>query len=1003
MMTRTLSLLVGIVLLASVCEAVFPGDAVVLPSYGGQQFYLANETYRFVLLEQPFMVPHQLRRHILYTASTQAVTNNINGLLGKKRSIELSTEEYQLLSQILTDVPSSVRVNHKKRSVTSLESGVKVIKLTEDASVTLTPGFDAPTLKRGLSGANSPVLCLHIPFLTTCDNKVDLDQVKSVLKTAVDSVHVEIDSYKKTNDARANALAKALNEQKSVINSMIAYQTTVNKLVAECARSVQLNAAQIADGDFQAHSQINYLKRVTHSLLKYANALGSTDPRAVVAQPSLSTLFTTFLSSIQYLQNNSYIPILDFSNTFTWTETLLPAQSVQNTVPNPCLSYSSNPCTLQPQKKPFVNFHVSLQYSCSQASSNTDPVCPVTPSAVDTTHWIYGPFHKSHYGIYTVPVTLSTAAISTAHIMKPVINPISGSIAQTNAITDGTSYCVQFLGYKMLTSFSSTPSMVNGIPATVSVDDADCNVLRLVNAPGVNVYSLYAEWEGVVIPFYTNCDISTFKSDIAAISNSTYPILSSINYACSNAWTNGTSHVTPSACGTVPKMVTNFDVYLRHYVGPTCYTNIEPAWLELDYYVPPLDRQIPNIPRGFKLQQFTVNPDGELSSSIEFLYTDTWLKTYTIERISDNFLIADEISLMEGSPVLFHLGAITGSTVTIIDESDKFFGTGNNGRDCVRKDLYNYSLFNCFYQNTNNYYKPDNYLKGLVKTSGIARYNDKFTFSLDYVITDTHPDGLYEFTLTPVDTADFTFSVQMNGTVCPKVIDQQALSSNCYISLFYSDKDAISLVGTNTHQTINIHFADYQGNASLAFDEWMVYAGSNLCFGFSCSKSSSFSTVKLITPKFEVVSKSDLALQATIDFSISKTIESTMTSMNAVLSQSAALTNNLTDLKDRLANISFNVTGALPYEDFTAYRQMVDQLINAISPPANESSSSMASNALCTPFSSAACFFQNFGSALIGLAIIGVLGGLALLAYQQGLFNKLCSNEPEDEFVSNGN
>ena len=91
----------------------------------------------------------------------------------------------------------------------------------------------------------------------------------------------------------------------------------------------------------------------------------------------------------------------------------------------------------------------------------------------------------------------------------------------------------------------------------------------------------------------------------------------------------------------------------------------------------------------------------------------------------------------------------------IVDESDAFFGVGNNGRDCIRKsDDYDYDLLyfsspsylpssppflrpsipppprlrpplrvyrSCFYQNNQKAYTADQYLTGVVSTSGIAR------------------------------------------------------------------------------------------------------------------------------------------------------------------------------------------------------------------------------------------------------------------------------------------
>lgn len=60
--------------------------------------------------------------------------------------------------------------------------------------------------------------------------------------------------------------------------------------------------------------------------------------------------------------------------------------------------------------------------------------------------------------------------------------------------------------------------------------------------------------------------------------------------------------------------------------------------------------------------------------------------------------------------MLFHLEGNT-----IVDESDAFFGPGNNGRNCIQKSLnYEYSLVDCFYQNNQKAYTAPQYLEGTV-------------------------------------------------------------------------------------------------------------------------------------------------------------------------------------------------------------------------------------------------------------------------------------------------
>jgi hypothetical protein len=58
---------------------------------------------------------------------------------------------------------------------------------------------------------------------------------------------------------------------------------------------------------------------------RYSNALASTDPRVVVAQPSLSQLFEGFKQQLEIVKGQGKIPILN-NNTFVWREEVLPQQ-----------------------------------------------------------------------------------------------------------------------------------------------------------------------------------------------------------------------------------------------------------------------------------------------------------------------------------------------------------------------------------------------------------------------------------------------------------------------------------------------------------------------------------------------------------------------------------------------------------------------------------------------------------------------------------------------------
>jgi len=952
-------------------SSVMAADGIHLVNFN-QTFYLANETYIFQLFPL-YYVPRSLIRHIIYTGTLNStITFGKRALMEYSHSqIELAEDDHALLTEFLNgDVPSFVKANSKKRSLPLVDGDIRIIQITPKATL-ITSGFKQ-SKKRGLSQLGTEV-CLHVPFFTTCDNSADLNSVKTALTAAVDEIHSELDSYEATNNARVNALSSALNTQRNIISSMLSNLQQTGTLVAQVASSVQVNAAQIADGDFQAMSQIDYLKRVTNSLLKYSNAMASTDPRAVVAQPSMSKLFAGFISVMQTLKSTGYIPIVDSDNStaFTWQEIILPAQSVQNSSAAPCLNDSQ--CNYQSGYMttgnfPVPSFSAIFALSCSTTNGYPDVPACVAPAVVQvkTSGWIYGPFHKSHYGIFTVEVALSSSSSVSAYVMQPINQPVrSGSILSTSALPvapTADAYCVQFLGYTMFSSQPSALGLVNGYSSTT--DDSNCDVLRLVNGNGLTttIYSLYAELQGIVVPFYSNCDLVPLQNDLYSISPSEASIISTMNYVCSNAWTQyAQGSNTSSACSNIAMSLANTDVYLYHWVSPTCYINIEPGWMDLDYWVDPPLATIPNIPRGFQLNQFTINPAGELSSSLEFVYTDQWLTVYSVQRISDNRLLTDEITVLDGSVVLFYL-----DTDGVIDESDSFFGEGNNGRNCIQlAPSYDYNLLNCFFQNDNTLYTPSQYVTGIVVTTGIARYNDKFDFTLVAGV----PNETISFSLVPNQYSDFSYSVEMDGNLCPQFLNQQTYTSGCIISLYYAGTEQIEIAPTSTTDAsiITTFPVPEARNFSIGIDTWTVSAGNKECFILQCQYSVTFNVVKLTTPNVQLISASDLALQTTMQLSIGVTLKNTIDSMNNVMEQVSQANKNLSALQQTLDALNFNVSQLYPYQNFTTMRNQLNALIDSLGSPSSDNSAP-AQN--CDgPWNSVQCWFQSFASVLIYIAI----------------------------------
>lgn len=83
-----------------------------------------------------------------------------------------------------------------------------------------------------------------------------------------------------------------------------------------------------------------------------------------------------------------------------------------------------------------------------------------------------------------------------------------------------------------------------------------------------------------------------------------------------------------------------------------CYISLEPEWIGMAYWINTTNVTVKNIPFGYRMNQFTINPDGNLSSSLEFVYTDAWVPVY-------RFLLPSNCELSSQSLVAFSAGART--------------------------------------------------------------------------------------------------------------------------------------------------------------------------------------------------------------------------------------------------------------------------------------------------------------------------------------------------------
>lgn len=941
-----LVVLVSVLCLISCAESARPVDQIVANS---TSYYISNETYVFQLAPL-YWVPLQVNKHTIYTSSVNSTKRAIKRVFVQKRSsLSLSQENFEFLQDLLDDSLPQVQVEQQKRSVYTAE-GLRRIDLAPGYFVTVSQNYNT---KRSVSIDTGSTLCVHVPFFTQCDNTADIDQVKTTIGAQNTALRAELDSYKKTNDARDNELTKSLNRQRELIKELNNQQLQAQGLILALVAEQKTELTQTQHGDMVIHSQINGLKRVTSSLLRYFNTLGSTDPRAVVALPALNKLFSGYLSKLSELRGASLMPIVD-ARKFNFSEQVLPHDAVKN--------IKENGGEITGDLNMYTGFPINYKYECASQDMVTGSFCK-NPQLVlgPDTFYMYGPFHQKHYGVYEV---IETSTGSTTNSRESTFVVRNKTVQITPAM--GTQRCVYFLGFPVLANFEQTPYLLNGIAdETPLPDPGACDNYRITKntLPNGKVhYKMFAITEGIVVPFYSNCQRENLKA-----LNLTLPT------GYMSAYPDTSAGFT-----TVDTFLNKF--FHEHYVSPTCYINLEPEWIGMQYYINSTAVVLPDIPRGFKLNQFTINPDGELASSLEFMYTPEWALMYEVQRISidtetsnnGNRVIVDEVDILDGSKVLFLLKE---SENRVIDASDSIYGQGNNGRDCIQVDLatdpaqaqFDHDLTDCFFQNDKTGYDIGNYVKGLVTTTGIARFTSKFDLSISPTTTTIASKDFpsYTFALTPRPVADFNFYIVTHPEICPQISSRSILpDGTCRFRIFYKGSSTVSL---GSYAVAPEDVGSFYGTVQVPPSDapYTLNAAGTDCLRVTCRQTLNSTYVALETPSFQIISADDMALETSVRVNLDELMQGSLSQLSGVEAQVFAAMDNIAHITYLLDSINFNVSQLYPYEDFTDLRNNVDGVVAQV-----------GSNYCSGPFESMMCWLRSSASILIAVGISLVVVGI---------------------------
>jgi len=886
--------LVIIFTFTSVVSGVRIYDEIKLNSFNGS-YFLANETYVLEMIPI-FKVPKDIVHHVIHTASEESMKSSVKRFIhaNKRSLLSISSVDFQFLSEYLGETPPLLTVDHRKRTLPEDDRGRKFTKLSEEFWISYFPA-SISTKKRGDGPPIGTQLCAHVPFLTQCDNSPALDYLKETITKHINNTRAEIDDVRKVLDERWKALTGVLQTQNALIKDLVDLSQQPVKMLYNLSDLVNIQGAEMVNSDNILKSQLVYINNMLSSVKKYFTAIGSTDPRLVVAQPSLLELFEGYLSSLKNLTTFGKIPIVS-NSTFNFQETLLPTQVVNN-ITSVNASYINNPLFYSGIRiTAFINANFYGRIPINQ------PIYTKTPTTNYT--FFYPAFNQT-----------------------PPRNFTNGP------------YCLSTFGFNILADQDTTTALGNvvNLPKTM-LNLTDCNIWRLKSVPNNKIYKLVMKVEDDAIPFYSNCDLNRIRNvttykEVNYFSN--YPDFASV--------------------GILDISLNNADVNERHWVSFDCYVNVIPEWIGMQYYInQSTARNLQNIPFGFKTKHFTVNTFGELSSSLEFVSTSDWLQVYQVVRKSKNTIMVSEIDELVSYPVLFYM-----DNNVVIDASDSFYGEGNNGRDCIKqKTDYEEYIVNCNFQNNEKSYFPIDFLLGETRTNGIARYVNKFDFSIQKT-TDR-----YTVTLKPKDEADFDFYIEFEGNVCPKIISRNISLTGCVFQLEYTGTNGV-LFGTNS-----VPFTGSQANVSVAFGNYEIKSGTKNCLVISCSYDKEVTSIKLTTPDFQLISANTLNMAGKIE--LVQDFNRTKNSIELIQSQLNSTISEIQYYSELIGTINFtDVVTNNPFTNFSKLRAEVDALVEKMNSK-NKTDDAVQENSCGRKgiFGDVLCFFDRAASTLIVIAIV---------------------------------
>jgi hypothetical protein len=421
--------------------------------------------------------------------------------------------------------------------------------------------------------------------------------------------------------------------------------------------------------------------------------------------------------------------------------------------------------------------------------------------------------------------------------------------------------------------------------------------------------------------------------------------------------------------------ISDVEVNEKHMVSSTCWISVLPSFIGANYYeFPGNNESISDIPFGYKTNHFTLSPKGELSSSLQFIYTTEWLNVYHVKLLSLNKVIVSEIDTLSGSKVLFHQ-----TNDSSIDASDGLYGPGNNGRDCVTKsDHYEENVVDCFYQNDKKEYITRDYLQGKVRTTGIARYVNKFKYKF---VND--PSGNIYVHLTPIIDADYEFYIDTKEVSCPDVLTKTPSPGGCSYSFSYNGSGNV-MFGNSS-----LSFSFSQAFDSRPFGTYILSVDNKSCLIVTCEKTNEVTQIKFSTPNFRVVSADDRNVLG--DLELFSDLNKTITTVDSIQKTLAQTNDQIQNIAIALSLLDFNVTSNFSFKDFGDMRREFDAMLAVLNRTEGDRKDKINFDDCNSVFGSVKCFFTDL---LVNLITIGIVilvcVAIYFVIFKLKLYKKCC-------------